>query len=139
MLFRSAIAKDNNEPITIQAFKQEQGKIKAIYKDKTGMFSSTIDIDGLKKQMDQARPSLQPDLGKAFNKLKGMMEKKKEDKGFLNKLKKAVKERLDLVKGRNATTGAEEVLATVAGGQGSKIAQGYKSKGGTSVTVQSIS
>lgn len=134
----TAIAKDNNEPITIQAFKQEQGKIKAIYKDKSGMFSSTIDIDGLKKQMDQARPSLQPDLGSAFNKLKGMMEKKKEDKGFLNKLKKAVKEKLDVVKGRNANTGAEEVLATVSGGQGSKIAQGYKSKGGSSVTVQSI-
>ena len=87
----TAIAKDNNEPITIQAFKQEQGKIKAIYKDKTGMFSSTIDIDGLKKQMDQARPSLQPDLGKAFDKLKGMMEKKKDNKPFLMKMKEKLK------------------------------------------------
>lgn len=87
----TAIAKDNNEPVTIQAFKQEQGKIKAIYKDKSGMFSSTIDIDGLKKQMDQARPSLQPDLGSAFNKLKGMMEKKKDDKPFLMKMKEKLK------------------------------------------------
>jgi hypothetical protein len=55
------------------------------------MFSSTIDIDGLKKQMDQVRPSLQPDLGSAFNKLKGMMEKKKNDKGFLMKMKDKLK------------------------------------------------
>jgi hypothetical protein len=133
----TAIAVDNNQPIKIQSFKKEQGKIKAIYN--AGMFSNSIDIDGLKKQMDQVRPSLQPDLGSAFNKLKGIMEKKKEDREFLSKLKKAVKERLDVIKGKNATTGEDEILATVAGGQGSKAAQALKSKGATSVTVKSIS
>jgi hypothetical protein len=111
----TAIAKDNNEPVTIQAFKQEQGKIKAIYKDKSGMFSSTIDIDGLKKQMDQARPSLQPDLGKAFDKLKGMMEKKKEDKGFLTKMKDKLKKLKE--------TRALVVPKTATGAQIDKIAQ----------------
>jgi len=111
----TGIAKDNNEPITIQAFKQEQGKIKAIYKDKSGMFSSTIDIDGLKKQMDQARPSLQPDLGKAFDKLKGMMEKKKEDKGFLTKMKDKLKKLKE--------TRALVVPKTATGAQIDKIAQ----------------
>jgi hypothetical protein len=67
------------------------------------------------------------------------MEKKKEDREFLSKLKKAVKERLDVIKGKNATTGEDEILATVAGGQGSKAAQALKSKGATSVTVKSIS
>jgi hypothetical protein len=85
----TAIAKDNNEPIKIQSFKKEQGKIKAIYN--AGMFSNSIDIDGLKKQMDQARPSLKPDLGAAFSKLKGMMEKKKDDKNFLMKMKEKLK------------------------------------------------
>ena len=111
----TAIAKDNNEPITIQAFKQEQGKIKAIYKDKSGMFSSTIDIDGLKKQMDQARPSLQPDLGKAFDKLKGMMEKKKDDKPFLMKMKEKLKKLKE--------TRALVVPKTATGAQIDKIAQ----------------
>ena len=85
----TAISKDNNQPIKIGAFKQEQGKIKAIYTD--GLVTNTIDIDGLKKQMDNVRPSLQPDLGSAFTKLKGMMEKKKHDKAFLGKMKEAVK------------------------------------------------
>jgi len=85
----TAIAKDNNEPIKIGGFKQEQGRIKAIYT--SGLVTGAIDIDGLKKQMDSTRPSLQPDLGSAFNKLKGMLEKKKDDKPFLNKMKAAVK------------------------------------------------
>lgn len=85
----TAIAKDNNEPIKIGGFKQEQGRIKAIYSK--GLFASTIDIDGLKKQMDSVKPSLQPDLGSAFEKLKGMMEKKKDDKSFLTKMKDKLK------------------------------------------------
>jgi hypothetical protein len=84
----TAIAIDNNEPITITGFRQEQGRIKAIYNK--GISSNTIDIAGLKKQMDNVRPSLQPDLGSAFNKLKGMMEKKKGDKAFLTKMKEAL-------------------------------------------------
>lgn len=83
----TAIAKDNNQPIKIGGFKQEQGKIKAIYTD--GLVTSVIDIDGLKKQMDQAKP--QRDLGAAFYKLKGMMEKKKDDKTFLTKMKDKLK------------------------------------------------
>lgn len=85
----TAIAKDNNQVIKIGAFKQEQGRIKAIYTD--GLVTNVIDIDGLKKQMDNVRPSLQPDLGSAFNKLKGMMEKKKDDKAFLTKMKDKLK------------------------------------------------
>ena len=85
----TAIAKDNNQVIKIGAFKQEQGRIKAIYTD--GLVTNVIDIDGLKKQMDNVRPSLQPDLGSAFNKLKGMMEKKKGDKAFLTKMKDKLK------------------------------------------------
>ena len=84
-----AIAKDNNQAIKIGGFKQEQGRIKAIYTD--GLVTNVIDIDGLKKQMDNVRPSLQPDLGSAFNKLKGMMEKKKDDKSFLTKMKDKLK------------------------------------------------
>lgn len=84
-----AIAKDNNQSIKIGGFKQEQGRIKAIYTD--GLVTNVIDIDGLKKQMDNVRPSLQPDLGSAFNKLKGMMEKKKGDKAFLTKMKDKLK------------------------------------------------
>jgi len=41
--------------------------------------------------MDNVRPSLQPDLGSAFDKLKGMMEKKKGDKAFLTKMKDKLK------------------------------------------------
>lgn len=133
----TAIAIDNNEPITITGFKQEQGKIKALYSK--GMFTASIDIDGLKKKMTQPKP--QTDLGSAFNKLKGMMEKKKDDKSFLTKMKdvvKKIKERVDIVKGRNASTGEEEVLATVPGGQGSKVANQLKSKGATSATVKSV-
>jgi len=85
----TAIAKDNNEPIKIGGFKQEQGRIKAIYT--SGLVTGAIDIDGLKKQMDSTRPSLQPDLGSAFNKLKGMLEKKKDDKAFLTKAKEVIK------------------------------------------------
>jgi hypothetical protein len=84
-----AIAKDNNQAIKIGGFKQEQGRIKAIYTD--GLVTNVIDIDGLKKQMDNVRPSLQPDLGSAFDKLKGMMEKKKGDKAFLAKMKDKLK------------------------------------------------
>lgn len=81
------------------------------------------------------------DKQSALQKLKGMMEKKKEDKSFLTRMKdklKKLKERVDIVKGRNASTGEEEVLATVPGGQGAKVAAGLKSKGATSATVKSV-
>ena len=71
-------------------------------------------------------------------KIKQYMEVYGHDKEKMSKLKKALEERLDVIKGKNASTGEEEVLATVAGGQGSKAAQNLKSKGATSVTVKSI-
>lgn len=71
-------------------------------------------------------------------KIKQYMEVYGHDKEKMGKLKKALEERLDLIKGKNASTGEEEVLATVAGGQGPKAAQNLKSKGATSVIVKSI-
>ncbi len=97
-----AIAKDNNQAIKIGGFKQEQGRIKAIYTD--GLVTNVIDIDGLKKQMDNVRPSLQPDLGSAFDKLKGMMEKKKGDKAFLTKMKDKLKKLKEATKFRSSYT-----------------------------------
>ena len=73
-----------------------------------------------------------------FSKLKEYIAKHKDDKGKMEKLKKAIKERIDVVKGRNATTGEEEVLAIAPGGQGSKIAADYKSKGASSVKVKPV-
>ncbi len=71
----------------------------------------------------------------------GWREKKKDDKTFLTKMKdklKKLKEKVDIVKGKNASTGEEEILATVPGGQGTKIAAGLKSKGATSATIKSV-
>ena len=42
-----ATAIDNGEKIKITGFKEEQGKIKALFSK--GMFASAIDIDGLEK------------------------------------------------------------------------------------------
>lgn len=83
-------------------------------------------------------PEYQSDLDKKYGKIKEYIAKNKHDKEKMAKLKKALEEKLDIITGRNATTGAEEVLDTVPGGQGPKRAQKYKSKGGTSVTVKSI-
>ncbi len=60
------------------------------------------------------------------------------DNEVMKEAVKKIKERVDIVKGRNASTGEEEVLATVPGGQGSKVAAGLKSKGATSATVKSV-
>lgn len=73
-----------------------------------------------------------------YSKLKEFIDKNKGDKEKLHKLKKAIKERLDIVKGRNVATGEDEVLAVVPGGQGSKVAQNYKSKGASSTSIKSI-
>jgi len=73
-----------------------------------------------------------------LSKIKQYMEMYKHDKEKMSKLKKAIKERVDVVKGKNATTGEDEVLSVVPGGQGPKAAQALKSKGATSVTSKSI-
>lgn len=65
-----AIAIDNGEKIKIASFKEEQGKVKALFNK--GMFFSSIDIDGLKPISKGFRPGV--DLGKAFGKLEAMKE-----------------------------------------------------------------
>ena len=67
-----AIAIDNGEKIKIASFKEEQGKVKAEFKASTGMFFSSIDIDGLKPVNKGFRPGV--DLGKSFEKFKGIKE-----------------------------------------------------------------
>ena len=67
-----AIAIDNGEKIKIAGFKEEQGKVKAEFKASTGMFFSSIDIDGLKPVNKGFRPGV--DLGKSFEKFKGIKE-----------------------------------------------------------------
>ena len=71
-------------------------------------------------------------------KLKEFIAKNKGNKDILSRLKKAIKERVDIVKGRNTASGEEEILAVVPGGQGSKTAQNLKSKGATSAVVKSV-
>jgi len=82
------VAIDNGQKVKIQSFKIEQGKVKAIVN--TGMFSSTIDIDGLEK----------PKSDNPFDKFKGrpfgeavkkFIEKHKGDKEKMGKLKEAIK------------------------------------------------
>jgi len=73
-----------------------------------------------------------------LDKIKQYMEAFKDDKEKMAKLKKAIKERIDIVKGRNASTGEEEILSIVPGGQGAKTAQSLKSKGATSVVSKSV-
>ena len=67
-----AIAIDNGEKIKIAGFKEEQGKVKAIFKASTGMFFSSIDIDGLNPVNRGVRPGV--DLGASFEKFKSQLE-----------------------------------------------------------------
>lgn len=65
-----AIAIDNGEKIKIAGFKEEQGKVKALFN--AGMFFSTIDIDGLKPVNKGFRPGV--NLGASFEKFKSSLE-----------------------------------------------------------------
>ena len=56
----------DGEKIKIADFKEEQGKIKALYNK--GMFFATIDIDGLEAPKETMRPGV--DIGKSFEKWK---------------------------------------------------------------------
>jgi len=67
-----AIAIDNGEKIKIAGFKEEQGKVKAIFSSSTGMFFSSIDIDGLEPINRGVKPGV--DLGKSFEKFKSQLE-----------------------------------------------------------------
>ena len=67
-----AIAIDNGEKIKIAGFKEEQGKVKAIFKASTGMFFSSIDIDGLNPVNKGFRPGV--NLGASFEKFKSQLE-----------------------------------------------------------------
>ena len=67
----TAIAIDNGAEIKILGFKEDQGKIKAIY-DK-GMFASGIDIDGLKKGKQEIMPGV--NLGSVRERLKELIRK----------------------------------------------------------------
>ena len=67
-----AIAIDNGEKIKIAGFKEEQGKVKAIFKASTGMFFSSIDIDGLNPVNKGFRPGV--NLGASFDKFKSQLE-----------------------------------------------------------------
>jgi hypothetical protein len=117
------------EKIKITGFKEDQGKLQALY-TKDGTVNST-DVDSLEQVKSGFRPGV--NLGKYD--LKKLAEKLKNNPEKFKKLK----ERLDVIKGRNATTGAEETLGVVPGGQGSKTVQDFKSKGATTAKVQSIS
>jgi hypothetical protein len=67
-----AIAIDNGQKIKIAGFKEEQGKVKAIFSSSTGMFFSSIDIDGLNPVNRGVRPGV--DLGASFEKFKSQLE-----------------------------------------------------------------
>jgi len=56
----------DGEEIKIADFKEEQGKVKALYNK--GMFFSSIDIDGLEAPKPTMRPGV--DIGKSFEKFK---------------------------------------------------------------------
>lgn len=64
-----ATAVDNGEMIHIVDFKEEQGKIKALYN--AGMFFKTIDIDGLEKGKEEFRPGV--NIGKSLANLKAIV------------------------------------------------------------------
>ena len=56
----------DGEKIKIADFKEEQGKVKALYNK--GMFFATIDIDGLEAGKPEFRPGV--NMGKSFEKIK---------------------------------------------------------------------
>ena len=60
----------DGEEIKIAEFKEEQGKIKALYN--TGMFFKSIDIDGLEAPKQTMRPGV--NIGASFEKMKRSLE-----------------------------------------------------------------
>jgi hypothetical protein len=60
----------DGEEIKITDFKEEQGKIKALYNK--GMFFASIDIDGLEAPKETMRPGV--NIGASFEKMKRSME-----------------------------------------------------------------
>lgn len=124
-----ATIRDTGEQIKIIGFKEDQGKIQALYT--VDSVTNSVDVDNIEQVKSGFRPGV--NLGKYD--LKKLVEKLKNNPEKIKKLK----ERLDIIKGRNAKTGAEETIAAVPGGQGSKAVQNYKSQGASTVKVQSIS
>jgi len=82
------ITKDTGKKVKITGFQGTQGKVMAQYN--TGMFFTSIDIDGLEKQKDMKVSS--PFGGSAVTeKIKEYMEKFKDDKEKMVKIKEALK------------------------------------------------
>lgn len=82
------VTKDTGEKIKIAGFEETQGKVMAKYN--TGMFFTSIDIDGLEKTKDMKVTS--PFGGSTVTeKIKEYMEKFKGDKEKMGKLKDMVK------------------------------------------------
>ena len=83
-----AITRDTNKRIKITGFEETQGKVMALYN--TGMFFSSIDIDGLEKPKDMRFSH--PFGGSTITeKVKEYMEKFKGDKEKMGKLKEVIK------------------------------------------------
>ena len=61
----------DGEEIKIADFKEEQGKVKALYNK--GMFFASIDIDGLEAGKPEFRPGV--NMGKSFEKIKEQLRK----------------------------------------------------------------
>jgi len=59
----------DGEKLKIADFKEEQGKVKALYNK--GMFFASIDIDGLEAPKETMRPGV--DMGKSFEKFKSKL------------------------------------------------------------------
>ena len=95
--------KDTGEKIKIAGFEETQGKVMAKYN--TGMFFTSVDIDGLQKQKDMKVSS--PFGGSTVTeKIKEYMDKFKGDKEKMGKLKevlKKIKETKALVVPKTAT------------------------------------
>ncbi len=98
-----AVTKDTGEKIKIAGFEETQGKVMAKYN--TGMFFTSVDIDGLTKQKDMKVTS--PFGGSTVTeKVKEYMDKHKDDKDKMGKLKeimKKIKEVKALVVPKTAT------------------------------------
>jgi hypothetical protein len=60
----------DGEEIKIADFKEEQGKVKALYNK--GMFFASIDIDGLEAPKETMRPGV--NIGASFEKMKKSMQ-----------------------------------------------------------------
>lgn len=90
-----AITKDTNTRIKISGFEETQGKVMAKYN--TGMFFTSIDIDGLEKPKDM-RFSHPFGGSTVTEKIKEYMDKFKGDKEKMGKLKKALQKMKEAVK-----------------------------------------